>query len=198
MEGSKKLLQRITTNGFRAEIYGWTVGWTDRRRYWLIVCRDKWAETGNRQVKQDGKSISLSKSMKWMDMDMDGRVGNWKARQIDRCKDKSTPEWKVERKQGNISQHKRKWSHRLWMRGRREAVTGIQIIWRKKDGIQLQWNPAPRHPPIRQCPHIRHLLKIPKNHLVPWNALKRSVTVLTKEGERDGGGPQTELGEKKR
>ena len=26
--------------------------------------------------------------------------------------------------------------------------------------LKLQWNPAPRHPPVRQWPPIRHFLKI--------------------------------------
>ena len=67
--------------------------------------------------------------------------------------------------------------------------------------IQLQWNPVPRHPPIRQCSPIRHLRKTlwsisvvlsilalslygiftlrPK---ITWNALEWSVTVCQLSG----------------
>ena len=38
--------------------------------------------------------------------------------------------------------------------------------------IYMQWNPAPRHPPIWQYPPIRHLLKTPRSYFLPLGADK--------------------------
>ena len=35
----------------------------------------------------------------------------------------------------------------------------------------IQWNPAPRHPPIRQCPPIRHFKKVPSTFSVVLSTL---------------------------